>query len=178
VSSGDRSAPVCLADAFRPQGFSPSRRFPPTGAVWLCFAPLPPIGFWPSELFPPNQPWRLSALVALLPLGQRRPLRVAPRQPLPPSRSTPPTRLHARRTSPLSTRATPGHGADISHATRQRTSKPHDERPTPALKRRRRTPREASTGSASGQRSKSGTGVDPRLQSLAPVEQPFSFGHR
>jgi len=96
VSTGDRSALVYLANAFRPQGFSPSRRFAPTGAVWLCFTPLPPIGFRPSELFPPNQPWRLSTLVALSPLSQRRPLQVAPRWPLPPSSSSSPIRRRSR----------------------------------------------------------------------------------
>jgi hypothetical protein len=38
-------------------------------------------------------------------------------------------------------------GADISHAAHRRTSKPNHERPTPALKRRRRTPKQASTSS-------------------------------
>jgi len=84
MSTGDRCASVYLADAFRPQGFSPSRRFPPTGASWLYFTPLPPIGFEPSELFPPNQPQRLSASVALLSFSQRRLLQVAPLRPLPP----------------------------------------------------------------------------------------------
>lgn len=61
--------PVCLTDTVRPQGFSPSRRFDPARALWVCFAPHPPIGFRSSELFPRGQPQRLSALDALLPLG-------------------------------------------------------------------------------------------------------------
>jgi hypothetical protein len=36
---------ACLTDAIRSQGFSPSQRLDPTGALWLCFKPLPPIGF-------------------------------------------------------------------------------------------------------------------------------------
>jgi hypothetical protein len=157
---------VYLANAFRPQGFSPSRRFDPTGAVWLCFAPLPPIGFRPSELFPPNQPRRLSTLVALLPLSQRRPSRVAPFGPLPPPLSSSPIRFRSRRNSHLSTRATPGHVVVISHVTYRRTSELSDERPTPALKRRRRTLRQASTGSVSDQRSTTRTGVDPDSRAL------------
>jgi hypothetical protein len=77
-------APACLTGTFRPQGFSPSRRFDPTGVAWLCFAPLPPIGFRPSELFPPNQPQRLSTPVALLPLDQLRSLGL-PRTPSAPA---------------------------------------------------------------------------------------------
>jgi hypothetical protein len=68
-STGDRCVPVCLTDTIRPQGFSPSRRFDPARAVWVCFTPHPPLGFWPSELFPRGQPLRLSAPDALLPLG-------------------------------------------------------------------------------------------------------------
>jgi hypothetical protein len=50
-------APVCLTDTVRSQGFSPSQRFDPARASWLCFAPHPPLGFlWPSELFPLGQP--------------------------------------------------------------------------------------------------------------------------
>jgi hypothetical protein len=43
--------PVCLTDAIRSQGFSPSQRFDPTGASWLCFKPLPPIGFGGLQSF-------------------------------------------------------------------------------------------------------------------------------
>jgi hypothetical protein len=63
--------PAYLTDAFRSQGFSPSQRLDPTGALRLCFAPLPPIGFRPSELLPPGQPRRLSASCALLPFNRR-----------------------------------------------------------------------------------------------------------
>jgi len=69
--------PVYLADAIRPQGFSPSRRFDPTWTSWLCFAPHPPMGFGPSELFPLGQPRRLSAPVAPLPLGWQPPFRAS-----------------------------------------------------------------------------------------------------
>jgi hypothetical protein len=62
--------PAYLTDAFRSQGFSPSQRFDPTGALRLCFAPLPPIGFRPSELLPPGQPRGLSALCAPLPFNR------------------------------------------------------------------------------------------------------------
>jgi len=145
VSTGDRSASVYLADAFRPQGFSPSRRFPPTGAVWLCFTPLPPIGFWPSELFPLNQPWRLSTLVALLPLGQRRPCASRPAPVIAPAFVNFPEPIRFCRSSHLVTRATPRNGLVISHRAHRRTGVFYDERPTPSLKRRRRTPRQAST---------------------------------
>lgn len=56
----------CLPDTVRPQGFSPSRRFDPARASWVCFTPHPPIGFWPSELFPRGQPSHLSVCVALM----------------------------------------------------------------------------------------------------------------
>lgn len=35
---------VCLADTFHSQGFAPSQWFDPAQALWLCFAPLPPVG--------------------------------------------------------------------------------------------------------------------------------------
>jgi hypothetical protein len=38
--------------AFRPQGFSPSRRLCPACASRLCFTPLPPIGFSTFRAFP------------------------------------------------------------------------------------------------------------------------------
>lgn len=61
---------VCLADVVRPQGFSPSRRWSHR-ALWLCFAPQPPIGFSRStELFPRSQSWCFSTPAALLPLSQ------------------------------------------------------------------------------------------------------------
>jgi hypothetical protein len=44
-------ASACLTDAIRSQGFSPSQRFDPTGALWLCFKPLPPIGFHGLQSF-------------------------------------------------------------------------------------------------------------------------------
>jgi hypothetical protein len=56
--------------------------------------------------------------------------------------------------------------ADISHETRRRTSKFNDERPTPALTRQHKTPRLASTGSASDQRSVTPTGEDPDFRAL------------
>jgi len=56
-----------LPDTFRSQGFSPSQRFDPINASWLCFAPHPSIGFRPSELFPYSQPLRLSTSIPLLP---------------------------------------------------------------------------------------------------------------
>jgi hypothetical protein len=37
--------PVCLPGTIRSQGFSPSQRFHPARASWLCFAPHPPLGF-------------------------------------------------------------------------------------------------------------------------------------
>lgn len=37
-------APAYLTGTFRSQGFTPSQRFDPTVALWLYFAPLPPIG--------------------------------------------------------------------------------------------------------------------------------------
>jgi hypothetical protein len=45
--------PVCLPDTIRSQGFSPSQRFDPARALWLCFAPHPPLGFLvASRAFP------------------------------------------------------------------------------------------------------------------------------
>lgn len=61
-------ASVCLVDAVRSQGFSPSQRFVPAWTLWPCFVPHPPIGFWPSELFPLGQPWHLTMPCTLLPL--------------------------------------------------------------------------------------------------------------
>ena len=48
--------PVYLAGTVRSQSFSLSQRFHPAWALWLCFAPHPPLGFWPSELYPLSQP--------------------------------------------------------------------------------------------------------------------------
>jgi hypothetical protein len=58
--------PVCLTDAVRSQGFSPSQRFFPTGTSRLCFAPHPSVGFGPPELFPLSQPSHLSVRLALM----------------------------------------------------------------------------------------------------------------
>lgn len=43
-------ASVCLPDTVRSRRFSRPQRFAPTRPLWLCFAPLPPLGFRPSEL--------------------------------------------------------------------------------------------------------------------------------
>lgn len=48
--------PDCLSGTFRSQGFSPSQRFHPARASWLCFTPHPPLGFWSSEPCPLGQP--------------------------------------------------------------------------------------------------------------------------
>jgi hypothetical protein len=77
---------------------------------------------------------------------------------------------------PMGTRATPEHRGDISHTAHQRTGKLHHERPTQALKRRRRTPRKASTGSASDQRSTTRTGVDPDSRALLRLSSRSSSG--
>jgi hypothetical protein len=54
--------PICLLDTVRSQGFSPSQRFDPARALWLCFAPHPPIGFFVAfRAFPPRS--------AVTPLG-------------------------------------------------------------------------------------------------------------
>lgn len=45
MSCADRYALACLTNAFRPQGFSPSRRFNPGATSRLYFTPHPPIGF-------------------------------------------------------------------------------------------------------------------------------------
>lgn len=67
--------------------------------------------------------------------------------------------------------------ADISHETYRRTSKHPDERPTPALKRQ--TGRPGWHQQARSRTSEADSdGHGPRLQSLAPVEQPFSSGNR
>jgi hypothetical protein len=71
-------ATVCLTVAIRSQSFSLSQRFDPARALWLCFAPHPPMGFRPSKPFPPSQPHSLSGAVALLPLAGRRPPRWLP----------------------------------------------------------------------------------------------------
>jgi len=47
---------VCLTDARRSQGFSPSQRIVPRQTLQLCFTLHPSLGFQPSELFPPDQP--------------------------------------------------------------------------------------------------------------------------
>lgn len=56
--------------------------------------------------------------------------------------------------------------ADISHGTHRRTSKPNDERPTPALKRQHGTPKLATTGSVSDQGSSTPAGEDPDFRAL------------
>lgn len=64
-------AQCCLDCAVRSQGFSPSQRFSPFRALWLCFTPHPPLGFRSSEHFPLRQPRYLSISVALLSFRQR-----------------------------------------------------------------------------------------------------------
>jgi hypothetical protein len=56
-------ATVCLSVTIRSQSFSLSQRLDPARALWLCFAPHPPMGFRPSKPFPP--------LPAVLPSGSR-----------------------------------------------------------------------------------------------------------
>lgn len=53
---------VCLTNAFRSQGFSPSQRFAPGTPLWLCFKPHPPVGFMGLQSFSRRgQPRCLSA---------------------------------------------------------------------------------------------------------------------
>jgi hypothetical protein len=57
ISAAIVHVPVCLTDTVRSQGFSPSQRFVPAGASWLCFTPLPPLGFMGLQsFFRSNQP--------------------------------------------------------------------------------------------------------------------------
>jgi hypothetical protein len=72
ISDDDRCVPDYLPGTFRSQGFSPSQRFDPTDALWLCFTPHPSLGFRPPEPFPHSQPSHLSARRALLPLLHKR----------------------------------------------------------------------------------------------------------
>jgi hypothetical protein len=55
---------------FRPQGFSPSRRFPPRSDVQPCFMPVTPLGFYPSGTSPrcqvPNARRAGNTLLAFL----------------------------------------------------------------------------------------------------------------
>jgi hypothetical protein len=51
--------------SFRLQAFSTSWRFAPPRTLRPCFMPLTP-GVLPSELSPPSEPFRLSAVLALL----------------------------------------------------------------------------------------------------------------
>jgi hypothetical protein len=53
---------VCLSSTIRSQVFSPSQRFDPARALWLCFAPHPPLGFASAFRAFPSQP-------AVTPLG-------------------------------------------------------------------------------------------------------------
>jgi hypothetical protein len=63
---------VCLTNTVRSQGFSPSQRIDPAWALRLCFTPLPPQGLHSLQSVDPlDQPYRLSAAVALMPFGQR-----------------------------------------------------------------------------------------------------------
>ena len=54
--------PVFLTNTVRSQGFSPSQRFDPARALWLCFTPHPPLGFALAFRAFPSQP-------AVTPLG-------------------------------------------------------------------------------------------------------------
>jgi len=71
INDGDRYVPDYLPGTFRSQGFSPSQRFDPTDALWLCFTPHPSLGFRPSEPLPHSQPSHLSVRSALLSLLHR-----------------------------------------------------------------------------------------------------------
>lgn len=53
---------VCLTNAFRSQGFSPSQRFDPDTPSWLYFKPHPPLGLMGLQSFSRRgQPRCLSA---------------------------------------------------------------------------------------------------------------------
>jgi hypothetical protein len=106
---------VYLTATFRSQGFSPSQRFDPARASWLCFAPQPPVGFGPPECSPPCQPRRLSAPVALLPLGWRCPRSVARSRTAPPLWST--LRWSPTRRGPVAERFPAGHQTPVSAST-------------------------------------------------------------
>jgi hypothetical protein len=57
---------------FRLQGFAPSCRLTPPGALRVCFTPVALLGFHPSGVFPPKEPRHLigvrRALVAFSPV--------------------------------------------------------------------------------------------------------------
>jgi hypothetical protein len=175
ISSGGRDTSVCLTDAIRSQGFSPSQRFDPARASWLCFTPHPPTGFRPSELFPLSQSLRLSTPVALMSLGQLHAFRTSRLALRPRSWTIRPDLPHAK-TEPLtSARATLHHNLGINRARRR-------PRVVAVLGERLRPRQRASTQSfgQGGPRfcersfGEPRPGHGPRLQSLAPTERPYS----
>ena len=60
MSSGESTSPrLASPGTFRPQGFSPSRRFAPRPSARPCFMPVTPLGFCSSGIFPHSQVLRL-----------------------------------------------------------------------------------------------------------------------
>jgi len=162
----------CLGCTVRSQGFSPSQRFTPTRASWLCFAPHPPIGFWSSELFPLGQPRYLSISVALLSFRQWSGAAGNRWFPITLVRHHPPYRLSARSCAEIQP-CTSGLRRTSASSIIQREPSDRGWRAVRALPRvdARHSPgsRLAGNGPTAATSSKPGR----RLQSLDPAESPF-----
>jgi hypothetical protein len=178
-NQGDRTVLVCLPNTFRSQGFSPSQRFHPARAVWLCFTPLPPIGFRSSELFPLSQPWCLSTLVPLLSFEPARVVSSKLVSPLPPSSSAPMGPVLESSVNPVgccTTSKEPVH--IIQKGTRGKPRVRAGERPIDPERYDAQRPTGRYRVRLQVLRKQSPTGMGPRLQSLAPTESPYSTRRR
>jgi hypothetical protein len=175
ISSGGRDTSVCLTDAIRSQGFSPSQRFDPAWAWWLCFAPHPPTGFRPSELFPLSQSLRLSTPVALMSLGQLHAFRTS-RSALRPRSWTictrPPTRQD--RTTDVRSCDPPSQSGHQSCTAATKVVAVFDERLRPRQRASTQSFGQCRPRFCERSLREPRPGHGPRLQSLAPTERPYS----
>jgi hypothetical protein len=107
---------VCLSSTIRSQGFSPSQRFDPARALWLCFAPHPPIGFLVAfRAFPSRSAVTpLSALCSLVVSACAGFARASSTSTFAPAPRCPSRLFVRRKTSELFARATPKVSFSIS----------------------------------------------------------------
>lgn len=163
-------ASVCLSDTVRSQRFSRSQRFAPTCALWLCFAPHPPLGFRPSEL----SSTRTSRSISRCPHALW-PLEPAPNQYryqlsalafcascLSASQSRPESLITTQRPNPRTTSS-----VILASKPASTTARGHTKAKSGAEQSLRPRP-----SPQNGQDATLSTSVGPRLQSFAPAERP------
>jgi hypothetical protein len=120
---------LASSGTFRPQGFSPSRRFPSSRTFRPCFMPVTLLGFSLQGLFPSQSLRHLSmpaALSTLAPLKRMQELKPCPQglslceDPTPPARREPPPEAAALLVFP------PSKGLTLAVFRRSRNDSPHE----------------------------------------------------